>query len=391
MKRNRLAAVILAAVAVSCGGPSGPDEPVPGLESGSAQTDDSDGASSSKTLLQFKDLETNTVWDLKGLAVQGPLSGQRLTQIPAYSAYWFAWASFWGDTAVWEEGGSDESSGRLSPDSFGSVPETEIIVSVPKDAIPPLENPQGNFGFAQFVAADQVELPENDLVLGVDINGDARAYPVKILNWHEIVNHTVGGKKIVVTYCPLTASGINFEGDDIAFGNTGNLFNNNLVMYDQISSGDQRTSSSIWSQMRLSSIQGERAGERLNLLPIFQGTWAAWKELHPETTVLSSRTGYSRSYQADIYVIQGYTNNRQIYFPQETPIDERFHPKEMVFGLLMDQTAKAYPFSEMGDRKVINDTLANQEIVVVFQKSAKSAVAFSRRVAGRSLTFELVP
>ena len=92
-----------------------------------------------------------------------------------------------------------------------------------------------------------------------------------------------------------------------------------------------------------------------------------------------------------VYVIQGYTNNRQIYFPQETPIDDRFHPKEMVFGLVMDQTAKAYPFSEMGDRKVINDTLENQEIVVVFQKSAQSAVAFSRRVAGRSLTFELVP
>jgi hypothetical protein len=216
----------------------------------------------------------------------------------------------------------------------------------------------------------------------VAINGDARAYPVKILNWHEIVNHTVGGSKISLTYCPLAGSGINFDADRIAFGNTGALYNNNMVMYD-------RTTQSFWSQMGSGSIAGSREGERLELLPVFQSTWAAWKALFPGTTVLSTSTGYGRDYRVDNFIQGGYTTNSAIFFPQGPAVDPKFHPKEMVLGLLGDEAAKAYPFAKMGTQKVINDTFDDGPIVVFYQKSAQLALAYNRQVDGRVLTFEI--
>ena len=229
-------------------------------------------------------------------------------------------------------------------------------------------------------------LNDDDIVLGVAINGEARAYPVKILNWHEIVNHTLGGQKLSVTYCPLTASGLNFAASDIAFGNTGGLHNNNMVMYD-------RETESFWSQMKASAIIGSRAGERLELRPVFQGTWQAWKTLYPDTQVLNTRTGYNRSYSVDNYIRSGYTLSSEVWFPQTPTIDTRYHPKDMVLGLLGDTETKAYLFSRLqatGDRRVLNDEFAGQPIVVVHQKDAHTALAFSRQINGQLLNFELV-
>ena len=329
----------------------------------------------------FRDEETGSLWNLAGLAVDGPLAGTRLRQLPGYSAYWFAWSSFWPNTAVW---GQQEGSGAFAAAAFQPI-ESGFLPDVPIDAIPPLDDPYAGFGWALFDPADEVSLSDTDIVVGVEVDGDARAYPVRILNFHEIVNHTVGDRELIVTYCPLTASGIVFEGGE-AFGNTGGLFNNNMVMYD-------RTSSSFWSQMGLAVIRGERAGQRLRLLPVFQGTWRAWKELFPHTTVLSTETGYSRNYGRDIYLSSGYTGSREIWFPQAQPIDDRFHPKRMTLGLIGESGTRAYLFDRLaalGEHAVLNDRFESLPVVIVYDGPGSVAAPYSRVVADRALTFTVV-
>ena len=146
----------------------------------------------------------------------------------------------------------------------------------------------------------------------------------------------------------------------------------------------------LWSQMGASAIEGQFAWARLGILPVIQTPWSMWKALHPETTVLSTSTGYSRNYSLDVYQQQGYTWNSAIYFNQTAPIDSRYHPKLWVLGLLGENTTKAYPYSTLGERTVINDTFEGQDVVVVFDRRVWLAVAFSRSVEGRRLTFEFV-
>jgi hypothetical protein len=333
------------------------------------------------SLLQFRDVETGSVWNMRGEAVAGELRGERLMQIPGYGAYWFAWNSFWPETAVWGE----SQRGLLPEDTFAQVPLNEYFPDVPKDAIPPLDAPRGDFGGARF-DFDTGFLQPEDIVVGVWLNGEARAYPVKILNWHEIVNHTLGGREISLTYCPLTASGINFASDGIDFGNTGGLHNNNMVMYD-------RESESFWAQMKASSIIGDRVGERLELLPVFHGTWQAWKMLYPETEVLTTDTGYSRCYDSDIYISSGYTASTDVWFPQTPTIDERYHPKDMVLGLLGTDNRQGLSLlaaqSRRGAQRRQRRLLGPRNRRGISGGCAHGP-GFDRRVGGRVLSFELV-
>lgn len=127
------------------------------------------------------------------------------------------------------------------------IREPKIIPDVPKDAIPPLFNPK------YISSAEAIWLDPNDLILGFEHNGDARAYPLLILNWHEIVNDDIGGREVVVTYCPLCRSGIVFDrevdGKVLSFGNTGSLYESAMVMYD-------RETESYWWQVGGASNRG---------------------------------------------------------------------------------------------------------------------------------------
>jgi hypothetical protein len=331
------------------------------------------------SLLLFKDRETGSVWNLRGEALTGELEGAQLQQLPAYSAYWFAWSSFWPGTSVWN---AIEGDGEFGEEAFAAISTREYGGDVPKDGIPPLDDPPQELGAAQFVKAeDAVHVQDDHLVVGMHINGDARAYPVRILNYHEIVNHTVGGTKVSVTYCPLTASGINIAGDGIVFGNTGGLYNNNMVMYD-------RETESFWGQMRLGSILGPRAGERLRHLPVYQGRWKAWRELYPETLVLSTNTGYVRNYTGDYYIESGYTASDGYWFWQAATYDTRFHPKEMTLGILGERRSRAYVLSHLQENPVVNDRFEGTDLVVVYDEEAKAALAFERKLDGRVLSFE---
>jgi len=141
-------------------------------------------------------------------------------------------------------------------------------------------------------------MSDHDTVIGLEINGEAKAYPLFILVWHEIVNDRVGEVPVAVTYCPLCYTNQVFEriidGKTVEFGTSGKLYNSNLLMYD-------RLTESYWSQALGMAVKGELSGYQLNLVPFDVITWKDWKLLHPETLVLTTDTGYIRSYATDPY------------------------------------------------------------------------------------------
>jgi hypothetical protein len=249
-----------------------------------------------------------------------------------------------------------------------------------RDGIPALTNPE-------VVTASEGDrfLVGNDLVLGVVVNGEARAYPHGVLWWHEIVNDVLGGKPIMVTFCPLTGSGIVFDpvmaGNESNFGVSGLLFENNLVMFD-------RRTESLWSQMGLEAICGDLIDTKAKLLPVVQSTWAAWKALHPRTTVVSFNTGFNRNYTRYPYGTYDQVGDNQLLFP-ESFIDPRRDMKELVLGLTHGAQARAYPYLEMGNRAVINDEVGGKSVLVVFDRQGQVALAFDRKADGKKLTFEL--
>ena len=258
----------------------------------------------------------------------------------------------------------------------GPVPEREIVPDLPFDAIPPLAYPN-------FIGAAAAPIGPDDWVLGVILAGEAYAYPVNILNFHEIVTHQIGQQRVIVTYCPLTNSGALVEGSDLSFGNTGALYNNNVVMYDT-------ETRSFWSQMAVGCIFGERAGEHMDLMPIVQTTWQAWQRLFPSTRVLSDQTGYSRNYQVNPYRAFEYDRNTDIFFPQAAPIDPRLHPKQMVYGLARRDRALAYSYDLLGERGLANHHFAGRDILILFDREAQMAMGFRRRLGDRSLHFALL-
>lgn len=242
--------------------------------------------------------------------------------------------------------------------------EIPIIQDVPRDAIPPLDSPRYE------TATEANWLKDNDIVLGVEFDGDARAYSIKILNWHEIVNESIGGKDIVVTYCPLCRSGIVFdrhlEGRLLIFGNTGALYESDMVMYD-------RETESYWFQVAGRAIKGPLKGKELSVLPSYLATWKEWRKLHPATLTLSRNTGFRRNYDSDPY--RGYdAPNSKPAFPVSI-FDDRLPPKEKVIGILVNGVAKAYPV-KLAQGKILKDEIAGQRIEIVGDEEGISARIF---------------
>ncbi len=257
------------------------------------------------------------------------------------------------------------------------VPVNQIVSGgPPRDGIPSIDRPK-------FVSAEEADLQNGDLVLGLEINGDVRAYPLDILVWHEIVNDVVGGEPVAVTYCPLCFTNQVFkrtiEGEVVEFGTSGKLYNSNLVMYD-------RSTESYWSQAMSQAIVGERAGHMLERVPFDVGYWEDWKALYPETKVLSQDTGFGRPYGADPY--GNYYTSPEILFPVSHR-DDRLGPKEIVIGLEHSGTYRAYPLSEIEERNTINDELEGRHILITSHYPFM-ARAFDRTVGddGQVLEFE---
>ena len=176
-----------------------------------------------------------------------------------------------------------------------SIPIDDIYDGGPgKDGIPAILKPK----FISAEKADKMLLKKNDRVLGYVHNGQARAYPIKILNWHEIVNDRVGGASRVVTYCPLCRTGMVFDtevkGRNLTFGVSGLLYQSDMLLY-------YHQTESLWSQIKSEAVTGNLTGSRLKLLSSTHTNWASWKSKHPKTQVLSDDTGYRRDYDRDPY------------------------------------------------------------------------------------------
>lgn len=221
--------------------------------------------------------------------------------------------------------------------SNSSLPREQIIHGgPPRDGIPAISDPK------LVRAAEAAYLEPMDRVVGIELDGEARAYPVPILNWHEIVNDQIGDRRVAITYCPLCGTAVAFDstidGQATDFGVSGLLYNSDVLLYD-------RATESLWSQILAESVAGRRVGMKLKPLPISHTTWRDWSAMHPDTLVLSDDTGYFRDYSRDPYA--GYLTSRHTYFAVNNEAPDNYHPKEIVVGLGVGGVYRAYPFIEL--------------------------------------------
>ncbi|MEX0764161.1 MAG: DUF3179 domain-containing protein [Nitrosopumilaceae archaeon] len=245
----------------------------------------------------------------------------------------------------------------------------------PKDGIPSIDNPK-------FTAASEASfVSDDDIVIGLRLNSETKAYPLFILVWHEIVNDKLGDTPVAVTYCPLCFTNQVFDrkinGIETEFGTSGKLYNSNLVMYD-------RNTDSQWSQALGKAITGELAGYELKRIPFDVVKWSDWKSLYPDSLVLTTDTGQIRPYGSDPY--GDYYTDSRIIFPVEN-MDDRMHPKEIILGFDDNNTYKAYKLKEIESRKIVNDKINNKEILLasLFPNMAR---AFDRTLEDQVLEFE---
>lgn len=244
----------------------------------------------------------------------------------------------------------------------------------PRDGIPAIDRPR-------FVTAALAKLDHGDRVLGIATGKIARAYPVRILNWHEVVNDRFGSRAVVVTYCPLCGTGMAFEPPagtgSAGFGVSGLLYNSDVLLYD-------RATQSLWSQILSEAISGPLKGTALPPVPLTHTSWADWRRRYPATEVLSTETGFERDYARDPYA--GYGRVQRLMFDVQHR-DDRFPLKEWVLGLRVNGAAKAYPFSVL-ERAVdrageLNDTVGGQRLRIRYDRAHRTAEAFDAQ--GRPL------
>ena len=246
-----------------------------------------------------------------------------------------------------------------------TVPFNEIFSGGPgRDGIPPIDNPK----FTTPELADEW-LDSLEPVIAFELNGDAIAYPLQILTWHEIVNDEVGGVPVVVTFCPLCNTAIVFErtldGVVHTFGVSGNLRNSDLIMWD-------RQTQTWWQQLTGEGIVGEQAGKRLTFLPAPIISWADFKAAHPDGQVLSRDTGFRRSYGRNPYV--GYDRADTSPFLFKGKLDGRLLPKERVAALTIGDVSAAFPFPVLEQERVVNYNVGGTDLVVFFKPGTRSAL-----------------
>ncbi len=279
--------------------------------------------------------------------------------------------------------------------SLHTVPFDEISSGgPPRDGIPPLDNPN-------FTAVDNanVWLDPQEPVIFIEINGDARAYPIQILTWHEIANDVVGGVPISVTFCPLCNSAIVFDrrldGRVLDFGTSGNLRFSYLIMWD-------RQTETWWQQFTGEGIVGELTGRNLTFLTSSIIAWEDFAAAHPDGQVLSRETGFSRPYGRNPYAGYDRVDNPPFLFDGE--LDGQLLPKERVATVTIGEVSAAFPVPALKEEGVVNYTVNGQDLAVFFNPGAKSAFlnrntseyddvgatgVFDPNLGRRKLTFKL--
>ncbi len=249
----------------------------------------------------------------------------------------------------------------------------------PRDGIPAINKPR-------FVSTSEAVdfMQAQDRVVGLEVGGEARAYPIKILNYHEIVNDNIDGRGVLISYCPLCGTAMAFKsnvgGRELTFGVSGLLYNSDVLMYD-------KQTESLWSQILGRAISGPSVGTKLQSVPVVHTSWQGWLQSHPQSRVLSTRTGYLRDYTSDPYA--GYADSNRLWF-QVANKDKRYSTKEWVIGLVVNGTTRAWPFSELAeswqqdpDKQYLEDSVNGQSVRVYYQPADRSAKIMDR--SGRLL------
>ena len=242
------------------------------------------------------------------------------------------------------------------------IPLKEIMGGGPrKDGIPAIDNPVFKS------VGDTTYLKEDDLIMSVSHKGITRAYPIRILNYHEVVNDSIENLHFAVTYCPLCGTGMVFnreiENEVTTFGVSGLLYQSDVLLYD-------RASESLWSQMRMKGVSGARLEYALEWIPSEFMTWSAWKNRHPDGEVLSRKTGTRRNYGTTPY--KGYELNEGVYFP--VPLYRKdLGTKHLVLGIELNGIATAFDLEIFEPGKKYIDKIGERSIHVSYDKESKHA------------------
>jgi hypothetical protein len=302
-------------------------------------------------------------------------------------AGWFALASAADEAASWrgEWPRTDFSQHTVALGAIDSG-------GPPKDGIPAIDRPR-------FVLAPDASrwLDPREPVIVLEYRGEARAYPLQILIFHEIVNDDVAGTPVLVTFCPLCNAALIFErrvkGAVLDFGTTGKLRNIDLVMYD-------RQTESWWQQFTGQAIVGHYAGATLNPLPATIASYADFRAAYPAGRVLSRDTGYARPYGRNPY--RGYDRAGDAPFLFHNPVDPRLPAMERVLGVAQAGVVRLYPLEVLKTTPIVNDEIGREPIVVFSRagllsaldaerisesREIQAAAAYQRTLEGRVLLF----
>ncbi len=261
---------------------------------------------------------------------------------------------------------------------------TEEFILGLRDAIAPIYQP------AYGGPDDLPWLSDDNLIIGYVSGDDAYAYPIDVLNLHELVNDEIDGVPVLISYCPLCASGVVYnrelEGETLLFGNTSALYQSDLVMYDH-------QTGSYWFQTAGEAVVGSLTGSRLDLLPATTMSWGGWKQLYPETRLLiGTATNPTRfttpRYSGGIFSgFQDRVNDDNFAFPVDTDkLDNRLLSGDVVLTVEVDDAVTAYPLDRIGDAAV-NDQVGRLPVVIFTRGNSRAVGAFSRVVEGQTLTF----
>ncbi|MDH3708303.1 MAG: DUF3179 domain-containing protein [Cyclobacteriaceae bacterium] len=260
------------------------------------------------------------------------------------------------------------------------VPTNQVLDGgVGKDGIIALVNP----GLIE--PSNATYLQDEDLVVGYRVGDDFRAYPHKILDWHEIINDDLGSQSVAITYCPLTGTAIGWnrllDGQITTFGVSGLLYNTNLIPYD-------RLTDSNWSQMRLDCINGNFLGDQISTYQVVETTWGTWKEMFPSTMVVSDNTGLGRPYGLYPYFDDNgadYRIDPFLIFPIEID-DSRLPRKQRVHGLIINGHAKVYPLSEFeNETTLIEDSFQGTELIIIGDQQRNLVNSFKKALPDGSI------
>lgn len=263
------------------------------------------------------------------------------------------------------------------------IPESEVFSAQGQDGIPSVDSPK-------FSPVQDIHFVQDDRdVLGVKIGDEIRAYPIQVLDWHEVINDRFDEMNVAVTFCPLTGSGIAWDRGQAEYGVSGLLFRNNLIAYD-------RSSGSRWSQMQMRAVYGPARGSGVDEIQVIRSSWNAWKQMFPESVVLNTDTGYDRNYTSIAYPGTQTKNGSAALFPVKNR-DQRLKPNEEVHGIIAGITAeegvqsRVYVVDQFPDTvNVIQETIGSTPVVIAGAAESGLVVSFSSILNGERKAFTAI-